>query len=308
MLGRIAGAVRFKEPLSFHTAMHIGGPAAFFIEPRDLDDVRYALTFADREGLPVTAIGGGTHVLMADHGFDGVVLKLQGTFARTRFYGAQAVVGAGVNLGAFIREAASRGLGGLEAFAGIPGTVGGALATNVTVPDGALIDRCDRLDVVYPDGSLGEVRSTAAMSSGGCRLPAGSLILGCHIELVHRPSARIQDEIHETLRLKKASEPLALASLGYVWKNPMGGETAAQLIARVGLRGKRLNDTVEVSSKCANFIVNRGGASAADVLALMRLTRARVAAQTGITLEAEIRTAGPDVLRWEPRSLELAPA
>jgi UDP-N-acetylmuramate dehydrogenase len=266
MLGRIAGAVRFKEPLSFHTAMHIGGPAAFFIEPRDLDDVRYALMFADREGLPVTVIGGGTHVLISDHGFDGVMLKLQGTFARTRFYGTQAVVGAGVNLGAFIREAASRGLGGLEAFVGIPGTVGGALATNVTVPGGPLIERCDHLDVVYPDGSLGETRLAAGMSSGGYRLPAGSLILGCHIQLVHRPSERIQDDIHETLRLKKASEPLALASLGYVWKNPIG-ETAAQLIARVGLRGKRVNNTVEVSAKCANFIVNRGGATAADVLA-----------------------------------------
>jgi UDP-N-acetylmuramate dehydrogenase len=289
MLGRIVGAVRFKEPLSFHTSMHIGGPAAFFIEPRDLDDLRYALAFAEQEGLPVTVIGGGTHMLVADHGFDGVVLKLQGAFARVEFQGTDALVGAGVSLSAFIREAACRGLGGLQSFAGIPGTVGGALATDVEGPEGPLIDRCARIDVLEPDGTLGEIRIAPGVANASGTLPRGSLILRCRIPLSRRAPVRIQHDIHQRVKLKKASEPLALASLGYVWRNPRGSETAAQLIARVGLRGKRVN-TVEISMKCPNFIVNRGGATASDVLALMEMTHARVATQAGVALEAEIRT------------------
>jgi UDP-N-acetylmuramate dehydrogenase len=306
MLGRIVGAVRFKEALSFHTSMHIGGPAEFFIEPQDLDDVRHALAFADQEGLPVTAIGGGTNLVVADRGVRGVVLKLQGIFARTQFEGAEAVVGAGMSLGAFIREAAARGLGGLECFAGIPGTLGGALAMNVEVGERALIDRCAQIYFLQPDGTLGDIRTAGGVSAADYTLPTGSLILGCRIPLSRRPSAHIHKEIHRHLKLKKAAEPLALASLGYVWRNPNGGESAAQLIARVGLRGKRVK-TVEISAKCANFIVNRGGATASDVLALMEMTHERVAAHTGVTLEAEIRTSGLDAIPFQPRPFGFVP-
>jgi UDP-N-acetylmuramate dehydrogenase len=306
MLGRIVGAVRFKEALSFHTSMHIGGPAEFFIEPQDLDDVRYALAFADQEGLPVTVIGGGNNLLMADRGFPGVVLKLQGIFARTQFHGVEAVVGAGVSLGAFIREAAARGLGGLECFAGIPGTLGGALAMNVEVGESALIERCAQIYFLHPDGTLGDIRTAVGVSAADYTFPAGSLIIGCRIPLSRRPSAHIHKTIHQRLKLKKAAEPLALASLGYVWRNPNGGESAAQLIARVGLRGKRVN-TVEISAKCANFIVNRGGATASDVLALMEMTHERVAAHTGVTLETEIRTSGLAAIPFQSRPLGVVP-
>jgi UDP-N-acetylmuramate dehydrogenase len=306
MLGRIVGAVRFKEALSFHTSMHIGGPAEFFIEPQDLDDVRYALAFADQEALPVTVIGGGTNVLVADRGFPGVVLKLQGIFARAQFEGGEAVVGAGMGLGAFIREAAARGLGGLESFAGIPGTVGGALAMNVAVGTSALIDRCAQIYFAYPDGTLGEIRTAPGVPASDYALPSGSLILGCRIPLSRRPSAHIHKEIHRRFTLKKSTEPLALASFGYVWRSPKGGESAADLIARVGLRGKRVK-TVEISSKCANFIVNRGGATASDVLAVMEMTYERVAAHAGVTLETDLRTSGWDAIPFQPRALGVVP-
>ena len=306
MLGRIVGAVRFKEPLSFHTSMHIGGPAEFFIEPHDIDDVRHALAFADQEALPVTVIGGGTNVLFADRGFAGVVLKLQGILARARFDGVDAVVGAGAGLGGFIREAAAGGLGGLECFAGIPGTVGGALAMNVTVGPSRLIDRCTQIYFAYPDGTLGEIRTAAGVAAADCALPAGSLILGCRIPLSRRPSAHVHKEIHRHFKLKKSTEPLALASFGYVWRSPKGGESAAQLIARVGLRGKRLK-SLEISSKCANFIVNRGGATASDVLAVMEMTYERVATHAGVALETDLRTSGWDAVPFQARPLGVVP-
>ena len=303
MLGRIVGAVRFREPLSFHTALHIGGPADFFIEPQDLDDVRYALAFADRDALPVTTIGAGNNLLVADRGIPGVVLKLQGVFARMEFHGDEAMVGAGVNLGAFIRAAAARGLGGLEHLAGIPGTLGGALAMNVRAQEGSLIAACERVYFLHPDGTIGEIRTAA----GGFELPAGSVIFGCRMNLSRRPLAQIQKEIHRRRQLKRATEPVALASAGYVWRNPSSLETAAQLIASVGLRGKRVKN-IEISSKCPNFIVSRGHATASDVLAVMELTRDRVAARSGVTLQAKIRTFGLDTAPFASPRPELVTA
>jgi UDP-N-acetylmuramate dehydrogenase len=303
MLGRIVGAVRFKEPLSFHTALHIGGPADFFIEPQDLDDVRYALAFAERDVLPVTTIGAGNSLLVADRGIRGVVLKLQGVFARLDFHGDEAMVGAGVNLGAFIRAAAARGLGGVEHLAGIPGTLGGALAMNVRTPDGSLLDACDRIYFLHPDGTIGEVRTRP----GGIELPTGCVIFGCRLNLSRRPLAQIQKEINRRRKLKRATEPVALASAGYVWRNPSNLETAAQLIASVGLRGKRVKN-IEISSKCPNFIVSRGHASAGDVIGLMELTRDRVAARVGVTLQAKIRTFGLDTTSFASPAPELATA
>src|SRR5512144_1953822 len=120
MLGRIRGAVRFKEPMAFHTSLRIGGPAEVFISPQDVDDVRYALAFADQERLPVVVIGGGNNLLVSDHGIQAVVLNLQGLLSRVDFSGIEAVVGCGVSLPGLIREAASVDLDGLEFLAGIP--------------------------------------------------------------------------------------------------------------------------------------------------------------------------------------------
>ena len=115
-------------------------------------------------------------------------------------------------------------------------------------------------------------------------------MIGCRLRLHRRPQAEIQKDIKARLKQKKATQPLALASAGCVWKNPPG-DTAGRFIEKVGLKGKRLSGA-EVSSKHANFIVNRGGATAADVLGLMDMTRERVHAQFGITLETEIRIMG----------------
>lgn len=305
MLGRIVGNVRFKEPLSFHTALHIGGPAEFLIEPQDLDDVRYALAFAEREALPVLTIGEGNNLLVADDGIQGVVLKLQGVFARTEFHGDEAMVGAGVNLGALIRAAAARGLGGLEHLAGIPGTLGGALAMHVRTQEGSLIDACRQVYFLHPDGTIGEIPISAEALATRLQLPTGSIIVGCRLTLSRRPAVQIQKEIHRRRKLKRATEPIALVSAGYVWRNPPRLETAAQLIAKAGLRGKRVRN-IEISSKCANFVVRRGNATAYDVLALMELTRERVAAQSGITLQAQIRTHGVDATSFDRRCLALA--
>ena len=306
MLARIAGAVRFKEPLSFHTSLRLGGPAEFFVVPRDLEDVRYALDFADREELPVIVIGGGNNMLVSDCGVQAVVLKLQGVLARAEFDGDRVLVGAGVSLSALIREAAARDLGGLECLAGIPATIGGALATGAGTSEGSVMDLCSAVHFLHPDGTVGEFRQLD--HAGGAQtfdLPPGAILLGCRMQLVRRPGPTTLKEIKRRLKLRKASEPFALASAGFVWKNPPG-TSAERLIDAVGLRGKRLNGA-EISAKASNFIINRGGATQGDVVGLMEMTRERVEARFAVTLQTEIRMLGfPAAAAFPSVPLELA--
>jgi UDP-N-acetylmuramate dehydrogenase len=291
MLGEIRGEVRFKEPLGFHTSLRIGGAADIFVVPQDLDDIRHALAFADREQLPVVTIGGGNNLLVTDRGMRGVVLKLEGCLGRTEFNGEEAVAGAGASLSALIREAAVLNLGGVESLVGIPATVGGALAMNAGSDDGSIGDFVAAVYFLHPDGTLGEFKPGAgAFGYEAFQAPDRSVLVGCRLQLHRRPFAEIQRDIKQRLKRKKSTQPLALASAGCVWKNP-AGETASRLIEKCGLRGKRLNGA-EISSKHANFVVNRGGAAAVDVLALMQLTRERVQTQFGVTLEPEIRIIG----------------
>jgi len=290
MLGEIRGEVRFKEPLSFHTSLRIGGFADIFVVPQDVDDIRHALLFAEREQLPVAVLGGGNNLLVKDRGVRGVVLKLEGCLGRAEFHGEEAVAGAGVSLSSLIREAAALNLGGIEALVGIPATVGGALAMNAGTADGNIGDFVSAVYFLHPDGSIGEFKPAGGTTFKQFHAPRGSVLVGCRLQLHRRPLPDIQKDIKQRLKGKKSTQPLALASAGFIWKNP-AGELATKLIEKAGLKGKRINGA-EISAKHSNFIVNRGGAMAADVLALMEITRERVQAHFNITLEPEIRVLG----------------
>ena len=290
MLGEIRGEVRFKEPLSFHTSLRIGGPADIFVVPQDIDDIRHALLFAEREQLPVAVVGGGNNLLVKDRGIRGVILKLEGCLGRAEYHGEEAVAGAGVSLSSLIREAAALNLGGLEALVGIPATVGGALAMNASTVEGSIGDFVSAVYYLHPDGTLGEFKPGAGMTFRAFNAPPRSVLIGCRLQLHRRPLPDIQKDIKQRLKVKKSTQPLALASAGWVWKHPPN-DLATRLIEKAGLKGKRINGA-EISSKHSNFIVNRGGAMAADVLALMEMTRERVHAHFGVTLEPEIRILG----------------
>jgi UDP-N-acetylmuramate dehydrogenase len=289
MLARIAGAVRFKEPLSFHTSLRMGGLADFFVMPHDLDDLRYALAFADQEDLPVMVIGGGNNMLVSDSPVPGMVLKLGGMLSRAEFHGEEATVGAGMSLANLIREAAAHNLGGLEFLAGIPASIGSAVLTNAGTSEGSLSDICSTVYFLYPDGTLGEYRAVPH-SGASFDVPPNAIVAGCRLRLTRRPGREIYKSIQQRVKQRRSFQPFALASAGYIWKDPPG-HLAQRLIAAAGLRGKRMNGA-EISTKCANLIVNRGAAEADDVLALMDLTRHRVQKQFGITLQPAIRMVG----------------
>lgn len=307
MLGRITGAVRFREPLSFHTSLRIGGPAEFFIMPQDLDDLRYALAFAEQEDLPLIAIGGGNNLLVSDRELQAVVVKLEGTLSRAEFAGDEVAVGAGMLLSALLREAAAQGLGGLEYLAGIPATVGAELATNARTAEGAFIDHCSAVYFMLPDGTLGEHRAGGPSGWRNFDLPTGSIVVGCRLRLERRPAQAVQKALQFRLKAWKESQPFTLATAGYIWKNPPG-DRAARLVEMVGLRGKRVRGA-EISAKSANLIINRGGATHHDILALMEMARGRVETRLGITLHPEIRLVGfPAGAPFEAQPMELAAA
>src|SRR5712692_6199058 len=255
MLGEIRGEVRFKEPLSFNTYLRIGGSADIFIVPQDVEDIRLALSFAEREQLSLDVIGGGNNLLVSDRGVRGVVLKLEGCLGRAEFNGEEAVAGAGVSLSALIREAAALNLGGIEALVGVPATIGGAVAMNAGTQDGAIGDFISAVYFLHADGTMGEFKPGAgSFSYRMFNAPTGSVLIGARLQLHRRPMADIQKDIKQRLKQKKATQPLALASAGCVWKNPPG-DVAGRLIEEVGLKGKRIGGA-EISATHANFIVN----------------------------------------------------
>lgn len=291
MLGEIRGEVRFKEPLAFHTSLRIGGPADIFVLPQDVDDVRKALGYADKEKLPVVVLGGGNNVVVKDKGIRGIVIKLEGCLGRMEFHGEEVTIGGGAGLSTMIREAAALGLGGVECLVGIPATIGGALAMNAGTHDGAIGDFVSAVYFLHADGTIGELKPSAgAFAYRAFNFPPGAILLGARLTLHRKPQKEIYAEIKARLKHKKATQPLALASAGCVWKNP-DADYAGRLLEKAGLKGKRLGGA-EISAKHANFVVNRGGATAADVLALMDMAFERVHKQAGVRLQPEIRILG----------------
>jgi UDP-N-acetylmuramate dehydrogenase len=291
MLGGIRGEVRFKELLSFHTSLRIGGPADIFVVPQDIDDIRYALAFAEREQLPVLIVGGGNNLIVRDRGVRGVVLKFEACMGRAEFHGEEVVAGAGVSLSGLIREAAALNLGGIETLVGIPATLGGALATNASGPEGSIADFVSAAYFLHADGTIGEVKpAPTALGERTLVFPPGAVVVGCRLRLTRRPFAEIQRDIRQRVKVRKAAQPLALASAGRLWKDPPG-LPAIRLLEKVGIKGKR-HGAAEISTKHPNFIVNRGGATAVDVLALMDLVRERVRNHFGVTLEPDVRIVG----------------
>lgn len=290
MLGEIRGSVRFKEPLSCWTSLRIGGSADFLIVPMDVDDIRWALDFARREGFLVIVIGCGSNIIVPDGRLQCVVLHLGGCLGRAEFSGEEVLAGAGVYLPALIREAAALNLGGIGCLVGIPATVGGAIATNAGTPDGTIAEFVSAVDFVHPDGTLGQWRRNGRNGGWRPELPPGAVVVAARLRLKRCPLPEIQRDIKQRLKIKKVTEPLALATTGPVWENTVD-HRAAKLIERVGLKGKRLNDA-EISTKHPNFIVNRGTARAADVLALMEITRERVSVRFGIELKRAIHVIG----------------
>jgi UDP-N-acetylmuramate dehydrogenase len=295
------GEIRQQEPMSRHTSYAIGGPADLFAVPVDRDDLAALLREIREKGHTYVVLGGGTNLLVRDGGFRGVVISLQRMQAVRieREYrsigGAFAVVfvEAGVPLQKLLSFTVEEGLTGLEFSSGIPGTVGGAVCMNAGTALGEFGDVVDSVTLFSPEGSI-VARGREEMGFGyrTSSIPEGHLVLDVRLVLRRGDRDKIKAHVRELLDARKQRQPAGQPNAGSIFKNPQE-ESAGKLIEAAGLKGATVGNA-QVSVKHANFIVNKGHATASDVLALMELVKEKVLQVHGVRLEPEIKIIGED--------------
>jgi len=290
-LRRLVGnRVKVDEPLSKHTSFKIGGPASYFLELESIEELRNVIEFSRKMNLDFFILGEGTNVLFADEGFSGFVIQLKGKFAKFSVKGAAITAGAGVKLNALVEELAKKGLGGLEFASGIPGSIGGAIVTNAGTKTGSIGDVTKEVRIL----SEGKVRILKSeemdFSYRHCKLPDKAIVLEVKLGLKNGKKSDIMKKIKESLKERKKNQPLSTLNAGCVFKNPETCE-AGKLIEAAGLKGTRIGDA-EVSTKHANFIINRGRAKAKDVYNLIKKIQETVKEKFNIDLELELRLVG----------------
>ena len=284
----LRGRLSCDEPMSRHTHWRVGGPARLYFVPADRADLAEFLGSLD-QALPVYYIGLGSNLLVRDEGIAGAVVAFGRAFRELKRTGSQQVeAGAGTACTALARACSSWGMGPAEFFAGIPGTVGGALAMNAGAFGGETWDSVQSVHTLDRDG-VEHTRSRDEYRPGYRQLegPAGE----CFLQACFRfEPARQTGRIRSLMAERRRRQPLNLPSCGSVFKNPPGG-FAGKLIEQAGLKGLRQGGA-EVSTKHANFIVNHGSATAADIERLILKVQATVQATSGVTLQPEVRILG----------------
>ena len=283
--------VRRREPLSRHTSWHVGGPAEVFFNPSDRAELAAFLKGLP-DGVPIYWIGLGSNLLVRDGGLPGVVISTHGTLdALERLSEGHVRAEAGVACARIARQCIKWGLGPAEFFAGIPGTLGGALAMNAGAFGGDTWSHVLRVETIDRHGKE-RVREAAEYRVGYRTVSAPApeeWFVGATLGFEHRPGAHA-GEVQALLARRKDSQPIGEWSCGSVFTNPPG-DHAARLIETAGLKGFRIGDA-SVSQKHANFFINHGTARAADLERLIEHVRATVERVHGVTLHPEVRIVG----------------
>ena len=287
----LRGEVLWQEDLKRRTTFGIGGPADVWVEPADEEGLAAVAGRSRAAGCPCLVLGSGSNVLVPDEGFRGVVLHPGGALSGAAFEGRLARAGAGLLLGALLRRAQEAGLAGLEWSAGIPGSVGGAVATNAGARGESFGDCVRAVRAVAADGNFITLRrEELGFGYRRSALPRDAVVVEVELELEPGEPARIAALSEEFMEKRRASQPTGMRSAGSVFKNPPG-DAAGRLIDAAGVAGRTCGGA-SVWAKHANFIVNNGGASARDVVALMELVEREVQERFGVRLEREIRVIG----------------
>lgn len=286
--------VRAHEPLAKRTTLRVGGPADLYVEPANEADLAAALQFAQAEALPVFVLGRGSNLLVRDGGVRGLVLCLaQPHFARVEVAGDRLICGAGARLKAVAIEAKRHGLAGLEFLEGIPGSVGGALRMNAGAYGSEMFRVVVSLCCLDYTGAVQEL-AVADVPSLYRSCPFFKTHIAVSAVLQGQGSERsaVEARMNEFSQKRWASQPAA-PSAGCMFKNP-AAIPAGRLVDELGLKGTRVGGA-RVSHEHGNFIVNDGTATAADVLGLIELVKAKARAERGIELETEVQIIGDGV-------------
>ncbi len=309
-----SGAVQVDQPLARYTALRIGGPAQLLVVAETVEALRQAVTLAWQHEVPCRVLGAGSNLLVSDAGVRGLVvlnrakaMSFPGLEGAGRKGGMAVKAESGASLSTVTRRCVMRGLAGLEWAANIPGTVGGAVVGNAGAWGGDVASTLVQAAVLAPGGTVVEwpverfeygYRTSALKRRLSDSTPA-PVVLEAEFALTLGDRAALEARVAEITARRKASQPPG-ASCGSVFKNPPG-DYAGRLIEATGLKGQR-RGAAEISPVHGNFIVNLGGASAADVRALIDLARNAVLAESGVELELEIQLIG----EWQEDQAEAA--
>lgn len=283
-------AVARAAPLAPWCTMRVGGEAEALVRPPNPDALVAVLARARAEGVPVALLGGGANTLVGDAGVRGVTLKLPADLLPEVLERPRLTLCAGSAIARVVTVMKQQRLVGAEFVAGVPGTLGGAVAMNAGTKHGETMSVVEAVELATPDG-VGWVSAAALRAEYRCtHLPPGAVVVRVRFCLREGDLAQSQRQMDEDLGYRKRTQPLSQPNFGSVFTNPPG-KFAGQLIEAVGLKGHTIGGA-QISPKHANWIVNLGGARARDVVALMELAQRRVFDATGVALTPEVKRVG----------------
>ena len=285
--------VAFDVSMAPFCTLRAGGKAAALAGPQDVEQLSALLGYCRRESLPWRCIGRGSNLLVRDRGFAGILIRLQGGFATITGEASAGIViaGGGCLLAELLAHCRRAGLSGLEFLAGIPGSVGGSVRMNAGAFDHCLTESLQRLTILTGDGSVrtmtqGEWKDGyRSFTVDGLDMEK-TIIAEAEFRMLRSTSEQVGGMMQEFLHLRRAKQPPSMPSAGSFFKNPVG-DFAGRLIEETGLKGECVGGAM-VSPVHANFIVNAGGATATDIVCLMRRVQEKVRSKTGIFLEPEV--------------------
>ena len=281
-----------NEPMASHTTFRIGGPADYFVMPETVEELRDILALCKEEGLPYFILGNGSNLLVGDKGFRGVVIQLYKNFDGLSIEGTRVTAKSGAMLIRVAKEAGKAGLTGLEFASGIPGTIGGAMVMNAGAYGGEMKDVVTAVTVLTKDGDIKTLTGSEMnfRYRGSVVEDEGYIVLETVMELKEGNLEEIQARIDELSLQRRTKQPIEYPSAGSTFKRPEG-HFAGKLIQDTNLRGYQVGGA-QVSEKHCGFVINAGGATAADVMQLMQDVSDKVNAQFGVTLEPEVKRIG----------------
>jgi UDP-N-acetylmuramate dehydrogenase len=285
----LRGSVSFHAPLREYTSFKIGGPADVVVEPADVEDVCLVVQQARVRKVPVFVLG-GTNLLVRDGGIRGIVVSLVRLRAIKEEPGSVLYAEGGVGMPTLIGYAIRHSLAGLEWAAGIPGTVAGCVVMNAGTKLGEMKNSIKVVRMVNVKGQVIDMEAAQVKFEYRRALLPRGIVVGVWVQLKEGVRSEIERVVKDYLRYRRDTQPLAMPSAGCVFKNPPN-DSAGRLIEAAGLKGARVSDA-EVSTKHANFMVNRGQARAKDVIALIGKVRSAIRRRAGVRLDLELKIVG----------------
>ena len=285
----LRGPVSFQVSLRDYTSFKIGGPADVLVEPADIEDICLVVQQARARKVPCFILG-GTNLLVRDGGIRGIVISLAKLRRIEEEPGFILYAEGGVGMPTLIGYAIRHSLAGLEWAAGIPGTVAGCVVMNAGTKLGEMKNSLKAVRMVNMNGQIIEIPAAQVKFEYRRALLPRGIVVGVWVQLRHGVRSEIERMVKDYLHYRRDTQPLALPSAGCVFKNPPR-DSAGRLIEAAGFKGIRVGDA-EVSMKHGNFIVNRGRACAADVIALIAKVRSAIRRRTGVRLDLELKIVG----------------